>query len=78
MNFFVFDAQARRILVSDDFWKFVVTWIPLTLLTFLGYGLMMLKKQKKKKVTGKGMEGIKNEIWRGLSPGLGLKAHGSV
>ena len=65
MNFFTFDGEARRINISDDFWKFVVTWIPLTLLTFLGYGLIMLRKKKTPKK--------EKEMWRAVSPGLTLK-----
>lgn len=34
MNFFVFNGDTKRIEIANDFWKYVVTWIPLTLLTW--------------------------------------------
>ncbi|KAF2097250.1 hypothetical protein NA57DRAFT_77504 [Rhizodiscina lignyota] len=33
MNFFGFDAIHRRIVIANDFWIFIATWIPLTLIT---------------------------------------------
>lgn len=43
MNLFAFDQTTRRFVVAKDFWIYIVTWIPLTLLTFLGYGLLVLR-----------------------------------
>lgn len=40
MNFFVFNQQTMRIKVADDFWIYVATWLPLTILTILGYGVV--------------------------------------
>jgi len=41
-NFFAFDATTKRFLFSrKDFWIWAVTWIGLTLLTFLAYGLFV-------------------------------------
>ena len=40
MNFFLFNPQTRRIEVSKNFWLYMVTWIPLTLVTLIGYLLM--------------------------------------
>jgi len=33
MNFFLFDQETKKLQVSPDFWIFVATWIPLTLIT---------------------------------------------
>jgi hypothetical protein len=33
MNFFVFDANAGRIRIAQDFWIFIATWLPLTFIT---------------------------------------------
>ena len=35
MNLFVFNQSTNRIMISQDFWIYVATWIPLTLFTFL-------------------------------------------
>ena len=43
MNLFVFNQQTMKIMIADDFWIYIVTWIPLTLLTFLGYGVLVLR-----------------------------------
>ncbi|MCJ1457002.1 hypothetical protein MMC28_007368 [Mycoblastus sanguinarius] len=43
MNLFAFDQATRRFVIAKDFWIYIVTWIPLTLLTFLGYGLLVLR-----------------------------------
>ena len=41
MNLFVFNQQTRRIMIAQDFWIYIATWIPLTVLTFLGYRLLV-------------------------------------
>lgn len=33
MNFFVFNPVQKRIVIAHDFWIFIATWLPLTLLT---------------------------------------------
>jgi hypothetical protein len=33
MNFFLFDPKSRQLVISPDFWMFIATWLPLTLLT---------------------------------------------
>ncbi|KAK3175305.1 hypothetical protein OEA41_002552 [Lepraria neglecta] len=38
-----FVAQTMKIMIADDFWIFIATWIPLTLLTFLCYALLVLR-----------------------------------
>ncbi|KAK0514786.1 hypothetical protein JMJ35_002165 [Cladonia borealis] len=43
MNLFVFNQQTMKIMIADDFWICIATWIPLTLLTFLCYGLLVLR-----------------------------------
>lgn len=37
MNFFVFDSTHRRIVIANDFWVFLATWLPLTLVTVAIY-----------------------------------------
>ncbi|PWY64183.1 hypothetical protein BO83DRAFT_146261 [Aspergillus eucalypticola CBS 122712] len=41
MNFFVFDEDLRQIVIAKDFWVFLATWIPLTLITGLIYVLIV-------------------------------------
>ncbi|PYI31514.1 hypothetical protein BP00DRAFT_343708, partial [Aspergillus indologenus CBS 114.80] len=41
MNFFVFDTDARQIVIAHDFWVFIATWLPLTLATGLVYVLIV-------------------------------------
>ncbi|KAF2132835.1 hypothetical protein P153DRAFT_420745 [Dothidotthia symphoricarpi CBS 119687] len=41
MNFFLFDATSKRLQISSDFWIFVLTWIPLTLITGGTYMLFL-------------------------------------
>ncbi|OJJ97015.1 hypothetical protein ASPACDRAFT_34041 [Aspergillus aculeatus ATCC 16872] len=41
MNFFVFDTDARQIVIAHDFWIFIATWLPLTLATGLIYVLIV-------------------------------------
>ncbi|PYI20671.1 hypothetical protein BO99DRAFT_456176 [Aspergillus violaceofuscus CBS 115571] len=41
MNFFVFDTDARQIVIAHDFWIFIATWLPLTLATGLVYVLIV-------------------------------------
>ena len=42
MNLFVFNQQTMKLMIADDLWIYIATWIPLTLLTFLGYRLLVL------------------------------------
>jgi len=39
MNFFVFNTNTNTITIAGDFWVFVATWLPLTLITGLIYWL---------------------------------------
>ncbi|BCS04314.1 uncharacterized protein AKAW2_80115A [Aspergillus luchuensis] len=41
MNFFVFDEDLRQIVIAKDFWVFLATWLPLTLVTGLIYVLIV-------------------------------------
>ncbi|PWY91787.1 hypothetical protein BO94DRAFT_533242 [Aspergillus sclerotioniger CBS 115572] len=41
MNFFVFDNDARQIVIAKDFWVFLATWLPLTMVTGLIYVLIV-------------------------------------
>ena len=45
MNLFVFNPQTRRLVMADDFWIFVATWFLLTLITFLGYGALLIRNR---------------------------------
>ena len=45
MNFFGFNPHTRRLEMADDFWIFVVTWLLLSLLTFLGYGALLIRNR---------------------------------
>ena len=40
MNLFLFDQPTKKLIIADDFWIYVVTWLLLTLVTFLGYQVM--------------------------------------
>ena len=42
MNLFLFNPQTRRLVIADDFWICVLTWFLLTLVTFLGYGALLI------------------------------------
>ncbi|KAL7627289.1 hypothetical protein AAE478_001478 [Parahypoxylon ruwenzoriense] len=48
MNFFVFDEQGRQIVISRDFWVFVVVWAVLTLFTAGMFYLTYLRNSSKK------------------------------
>lgn len=41
MNFFVFNEQTREIVIARDFWIFIATWLPLTLITMGVYVLIV-------------------------------------
>ncbi|KAK3290168.1 uncharacterized protein B0H64DRAFT_436912 [Chaetomium fimeti] len=49
MNFFVFDTEARKIVIAHDFWIFVLAWLGLSFLT----GLIFLYTWWKKGRDGK-------------------------
>jgi hypothetical protein len=48
MNFFVFDSSSKAIRISNDFWIFVATWLPLTLITGTLYMLIVYLDKRKK------------------------------
>jgi hypothetical protein len=48
MNFFVFDSGSKAIRISNDFWIFVATWLPLTLITGTLYMLIVYLDKRKK------------------------------
>jgi hypothetical protein len=33
MNFFIFNPESKRLEISPDFWLFIATWLPLTIIT---------------------------------------------
>lgn len=45
MNFFAFNERTARLVIAEDFWIYVATWLPLTMLTFLGYVIMVLRRK---------------------------------
>ena len=46
MNFFTFDPNTMKIVVSEDLWIYIATWLPLTLLTLLAYAVVVLLVQR--------------------------------
>lgn len=48
MNFFVFNQQTRGIEISNDFWIFIATWLPLTLITGTLYMLVVYLDKRRK------------------------------
>lgn len=65
MNLFIFNPQTRRLVIAKDFWICVVTWLLLTLVTFLGYGALIIRNRPRgefgwhwsNKLRIKGLEG---------------------
>jgi hypothetical protein len=41
MNFFLFNPESKQLEISPDFWMFIATWLPLTLLTGGSYVLIL-------------------------------------
>ena len=54
MNFFYFNPRTSKLVIAKDFWIFVVTWLPLALLTFLGYGALVLRHRPRNKLNWPG------------------------
>jgi hypothetical protein len=48
MNFFVFDTTTYRITIAHDFWVFVATWLPLTIITAAIYILTLFLDARSK------------------------------
>ena len=65
MNLFIFNPQTRRLVIAEDFWICVVTWLLLTLVTFLGYGALLIRNRPRgendwhwlNKLSAKGLKG---------------------
>ena len=75
MNFFAFNQRTARLVIAEDFWIYVATWLPLTTLTFLGYVIMVLRRKS-----------CEDEEWhwqrskkfkRSMGPWIELMDHGS-
>lgn len=53
MNLFGFDSKSKQITIGNDFWMFIATWLPLTLMTGAIYLLVVLwswrEKSKKRR-----------------------------
>ncbi|KAF2687942.1 hypothetical protein K458DRAFT_294629 [Lentithecium fluviatile CBS 122367] len=51
MNFFIFNPESRNLEISPDFWIFIATWLPLTLITGGIYVLILyIDSRLKRKV----------------------------
>jgi hypothetical protein len=48
MNFFLYNEDTRRIQISNDFWIFIATWLPLTLITGTLYILVVYLDKRAK------------------------------
>ena len=48
MNFFGFNSISRRIVIGKDFWIFVATWLPLTIITISIYLFVIYMDFRKK------------------------------
>ncbi len=48
MNFFIFDQERWQIAISDNFWVFIATWIPLTLVTGAVYMIIVWRDARRK------------------------------
>ncbi|QDS67852.1 hypothetical protein FKW77_007579 [Venturia effusa] len=48
MNFFGFDTKTRQITIGNDFWIFIATWLPLTLMTVAVYLFVLFLNRRKK------------------------------
>ena len=46
MNFFTFNQHTMKIVIAEDLWIYIATWLPLTLLTLLGYAVVVLLVQR--------------------------------
>jgi len=46
MNFFIFDHVKKKIAIANDFWVFIATWLPLTMVTAAMY-IVILRLDKK-------------------------------
>jgi hypothetical protein len=48
MNFFIFDTDSWNLAIGDNFWVFVVTWLPLTIITTSIYVLTLWLNARRK------------------------------
>ncbi|KAK3377585.1 hypothetical protein B0H63DRAFT_547088 [Podospora didyma] len=56
MNFFVFDIEQRHIVISYDFWIFIVVWLGLSALTALAFLLTWRRKRQNEKAASQAPE----------------------
>lgn len=49
MNLFDFDDSSRNLNVSPKLWLYFATWLPLTLVTFVGYRMMKKEHDRRDK-----------------------------
>ncbi|EAT82301.1 hypothetical protein SNOG_09966 [Parastagonospora nodorum SN15] len=49
MNFFLFDTETRKLVISPNFWIFIATWLPLIFLTGAVYVLILFMNSRSKK-----------------------------
>ncbi len=49
MNFFAFDSSVNRLTIGNNFWVFLATWVPLTLITIAGYAVVVYRRKHRGK-----------------------------
>jgi Mg2+ and Co2+ transporter CorA len=52
MNFFYFDQERGKIVIAEDFWIFLASWLPLTLITAAIY-VVIVSLNRKQKLRGR-------------------------
>lgn len=62
MNFFQF-GETKRIVIADDFWKFVILWLTLTILTGIVFFIVYMRSRYSSMSLGKrkGLRRVKEE-----------------
>ena len=59
MNFFGFDSTSRSIVIGDDFWIFIATWLPLTFITAAVVFIVRFIHERMKRKSRYVAEGLK-------------------
>ncbi|KAF2107123.1 hypothetical protein BDV96DRAFT_305680 [Lophiotrema nucula] len=79
MNFFGFDSQTRRLVVSDTFWHYWVVNVPFTLAVMLVWKVLVLREQERarKEAEGRGSNEAAEEGHDGALEGTQGRGMGS-
>jgi hypothetical protein len=56
MNLFVFDQKTRHVVIARDFWIYVAFLVPLTLLTFVVWRILLRQAKQKREKKDEGSE----------------------